>query len=202
MATKVKIAQQPLPSRTPRLERAGSLRVPKFPFGKSGGIRFDGGIDDIKQSIKSIPKETLDNIQKSMQFLGARMAQQAQRRAKWDDHPERHRGAGAQVRLTGAPGRRSSRDPETAHGRWPGNKTAREGLHYRVRRRKDFIELSLAHDEHTLYRKGDGSLYNYGFALELGFGGVYAIILPTIQDFHDDVIQSCRNQLAARTPRS
>lgn len=162
--------------------------------GREGSIRW-GGLENMKLTAESLQDGTLDVIYVRMRELSVEVQISARVGAPWKDHPERHRGKGASVNIE--KGNRFRRG-EGSHARWPHVRTAREGLFAGARRFKTFVQLELAHDRRTMYVKGDGTKYNYGTVLETGFGGTFAIIMPTLQDYHDDVINACRNSLAAK----
>lgn len=188
-----------------KLQSPKSLRVPEFGlsegFGvtraRSGGIRWSRDMEFMRSNIKSLEKGTLENIEGRMRLLGRQIVDQAQKNAEWESHPGRHRGKGAteSFHRQGEAGRERSRFAD-AHGRWPSNRTAKENLFAYVTRRGSFIELGLAHARATTYIRSDGSEFNYGVVLETGFNGKFAIIEPTLRDFHDDVLTACSNQLA------
>lgn len=159
---------------------------------KTGGIRFDG-FDDLKANMESLLPGTVAQVSERMKLQAKPILEAARNKTyaqrQWKDHPDRHRG-GSFASVAGA--RRAGREL----GRWPHNKTAKEGLFTYVRARKTFVELGLAHNPETLYRTDHGALINYGAVLETGFGGRFAVIAPTLAANHRKVIASLQNALA------
>lgn len=168
---------------------------------KSGGIRFSkDDITNIKMNMDSLLPGTIEQIaenmkrQASMILENARDGTAAQR--KWKDHPNRHRGLGAEIDF-GGDGRQRRRRAG-ANSKWPHNLTAREGLFTYVRARKTFVELGLSHDPQTVFISKGGRKYNYGQALETLHAGRYAVIGPTLHAAGGGVMTACNKAL--KTP--
>lgn len=200
MATKVSPKKIGAGDVNPAQLRARPINMPSQLFslpskkGREASIRW-GGLEDMKMTMASMQDGTLDVIYVRMRELSLAVQTSARVGAPWKDHPDRHRGKGAVKNIE--VGQRMRRG-KTAHRRWPHVRTAREGLFSFVNRRKTFVELGLSHDRRTVYVKSDGTKYNYGIVLETGFGGTFAIIQPTLQDYHDDVLGICQNALNVR----
>jgi hypothetical protein len=156
---------------------------------KSGGIRWSPDPRHLRGEIDKLELGTINQIKENMKEKGATILADATSNAKWQDHPERHRPGG----LT-ATGRRKART-KTFVSRWTHNLTAREGMFVYVRQRGSFIELGLSHSPSTIYVRSDGQRFNYGVALETGFGGRFAIIAPTLAKHHRTVMNSCTGAL-------
>lgn len=135
--------------------------------GKHGSLRWDESELNF-ETIMDFDQATINECKQRLRVLAALMVDYAQTHAPWNDHPNRHPSA-----------------------RWPGSRTAREGLSSRVYGTK-IIGLTLSHAPSTIYANLAGSRYNYGFALE---AGDLAIIVPTMEAFADEFMNVCEGAM-------
>jgi hypothetical protein len=150
--------------------------VSRFPFDSGASGPF-GGSSSINVYFEFTPNRTmvdriphmfaamLRNLDERSKDLATRMEIYAQDNAPWEDHPDHH-----------------------PSFRYP-NEILRETIRGRAVRSGDQFTITLGY-EGDITRRGDGTEYSYGGILEeYTRGGELAAVLPTFEEFEDDIVQ-------------
>jgi len=142
---------------------------------RSGGLRWSKDYDAFKHSLDGLALATVEQVAEKMKSTGSAIIRDARAKTyaekKWDDHEDLH--------------------PSELY---PSARTAAQGMFVYLVQRKSFIELALTHSPNTIYLGGNDQ-FDYGVQLEIGFGGKYAVIQPTLAAHSRDVMEACTNAM-------